>query len=410
MVKHLVWLCLVSTACASAQDAVDMKMLQSGASRKLQGYYPQRIDLSTTRPSAIKKLPDDLQAPMFGMMPFRLASGVREVVVVLDKRAGKLPGLYIDANGNGDLTDDPPVQWRANSSKVYMSEASLLIGDEKHSSSVSVSFYHFHDDPNTKQYENSIAYYRDYAPIGQITLAGKTFQAALDDSLCTGDYRGKNDPTKDSGVWLMIDTNDSGKFSRQPGKQFDVRKPFNIGGITYELHDMASDGRFNVVRSAQQVAEIAPPPNLEVGHTAPAFTAQTMDGKAVHFPDDYKGHIVMLDFWATWCGPCMGEVPGLASAYEKFHPRGFEVLGITLDNPNSIDKINSVLKEHKMAWPEVYDGKGWKATVAEQYGIQSIPSPILVDGDTGKILASLTALRGDSLESTLEKALAARSK
>jgi peroxiredoxin len=410
VIKHLVWLCLLSSVCASAQDAVDMKMLASGASRQLHGYYPQQIDLSTTQPSSIKKLPADLQSPMFGLMPFRLASGVREVTVVLDKRAGKLPGLYVDANGNGDLTDDPQIQWRATSSTVYMSEALLAIGDEKHLSSVSVSFYHFHDDPNTKQYENSIAYYRDYASIGQITLAGKTFKAALDDAFCTGDFRGKSDPTKDSGVWLMIDTNDSGKFSRQPGKQFDVKRPFNIRGVTYELHDLTPDGQFSVERSTQQVAEIAPPPNLEVGHTAPAFTAQTIDGKTVRFPDDYKGHIVMLDFWATWCGPCMGEVPGLAAAYEKYHPRGFDVLGISLDNPHSTDKINSVLKGNKMLWPEVYDGNGWKAAVAQQYGIQSIPSPILVDGDTGKILATESGLRGDALDPTLEKALSARSK
>jgi peroxiredoxin len=149
---------------------------------------------------------------------------------------------------------------------------------------------------------------------------------------------------------------------------------------------------------------------LEVGHTAPAFTAQTIDGKTVRFPDDYKGHIVMLDFWATWCGPCMGEVPGLAAAYEKYHPRGFDVLGISLDNPHSTDKINSVLKGNKMLWPEVYDGNGWKAAVAQQYGIQSIPSPILVDGDTGKILATESGLRGDALDPTLEKALSARSK
>jgi thiol-disulfide isomerase/thioredoxin len=137
-----------------------------------------------------------------------------------------------------------------------------------------------------------------------------------------------------------------------------------------------------------------------------AFDAETMDGKPVHFPADYKGKIVLLDFWATWCGPCMGEVPGLAAAYQKFHDRGFDVLGISLDQPDSADKVISVTKQNNMVWPEIYDGKYWQAAIAVQYGIQSIPHPILVDGDTGKIISGEEGeLRGDGLAPTLEKKL-----
>jgi peroxiredoxin len=327
----------------------------------------------------------------------------------MDTKGDQPTALYIDANGNGDLTDDPPVKWKTNSQTLCTSEVLLSIGDKDHATDVKLNLYHFHDDPDRAALKNSVFYYGDYGVFGKITLAGKSFKAALNDSLCTGDFRGKAD-AKASGIILMIDTNGSGKLTRLPGASFDATKPFNIGGITYELHDLTADGQFSIIKSSQTVAEIPPPPNLEPGQLAPSFTAQTMDGKTVHFPDDYKGHIVMRDFWATWCGPCMGEVPGLAFAYEKFHPNGFEVLGVSLDQPNSTDKVNSVLKEHKMLWPEIYDGNGWKAAVAEQYGIQSIPSPILVDGDTGKILASLADLRGAALDPTLEKALAGRSK
>src|SRR4029453_11070748 len=95
-------------------------------------------------------------------------------------------------------------------------------------------------------------------------------------------------------------------------------------------------------------------------------------------------------------------VPGLVSAYNTYHPKGIEILGISLDQPNSAEKVKSVTSEQGMTWPQVYDGKFWKAAVAEMYGIQSIPSAFLVDGDTGEILAAGNSLRGDNLEKAWE--------
>jgi thiol-disulfide isomerase/thioredoxin len=141
------------------------------------------------------------------------------------------------------------------------------------------------------------------------------------------------------------------------------------------------------------------------GAPAIAFKAQTMNGKEVDFPKSYKGKLVLLDFWATWCGPCMGELPGLVQAYEQFHPRGLEVLGITLDRANATDKIKAVMADKKMTWEQVYDGQGWKARVATMYGIHSIPHAFLIDGDSGKVVAEGHSLRGDNLAKTIETAL-----
>jgi thiol-disulfide isomerase/thioredoxin len=144
------------------------------------------------------------------------------------------------------------------------------------------------------------------------------------------------------------------------------------------------------------------------GQTAPAFQAKTTDAKPVNFPADYKGKVVLLDFWATWCGPCRAELPNVVAAYQKYHAKGFDVVSVSLDRPQEGPKLVKFAQENNMPWPQIYDGKYWKADLAVKYGIRSIPRPILVDGDTGMILAEGPAARGQKLTIEIEKALAAK--
>src|ERR1039457_6150567 len=146
------------------------------------------------------------------------------------------------------------------------------------------------------------------------------------------------------------------------------------------------------------------------GQKAPAFQAKTVEGKPVNFPDDYKGKVVLLDFWATWCGPCRAELPKVVSAYDQYHSKGFEVLGISLDQPRQGPSLIKFTKDNNMPWPQVYDGRYWKAAIAVQYGVHSIPCPILVDGDTGMILADGTNALGHKLTRALDKALATKAR
>jgi thiol-disulfide isomerase/thioredoxin len=333
-------------------------------------------------------------------------------LAVLDEPAGKPSRLWVDSNGNGDLTDDGATEWAVQpGGKVFKGSAKVNIGDKDAAQEVTIGVYRFDkNDPAKDKFKEQLMYYADFAREGELKLGDKTYRALLADPLCTGDFRGKQiDPADEkamSGAVLCLDVNANGKFDVR-GEKFDVRKPFNIGGTTWEIAKMARDGSsFEFVKSAKSVAEVATPPDHSVGKKITSWEAAAMDGKPVKFPGDYAGKIVMLDFWATWCGPCMGEVPGLVKAYDKYKEKGFEVLGVTLDKEGADAKIKEVTGKQKMTWRQVFDGKGWGAAIAQLYVINSIPATFLVDGDTGEILATGQSLRGAQLEKTLEDALA----
>lgn len=113
-----------------------------------------------------------------------------------------------------------------------------------------------------------------------------------------------------------------------------------------------------------------------------AFTA--VDGREVNLAD-MKGKVVLVDFWATWCVPCLKTMPGLKALYADYHDKGFEVIGISLDSDK--DKLEGFLEREGIAWPQYFDGKGWDNELAARYGIESIPATFLI-GPDGQIEGS----------------------
>lgn len=128
-----------------------------------------------------------------------------------------------------------------------------------------------------------------------------------------------------------------------------------------------------------------------IGQEAPEFTMNDLEGKPVTLSST-RGKIVLVDFWASWCGPCRRENPNVVKAYAKFHPKGLEILGVSLDKDK--DKWLEAIQKDKLTWNHVSDLKGWGNQAAKTYGIRAIPANVLLDKD-GKILAK--NLRGEDL-------------
>jgi thiol-disulfide isomerase/thioredoxin len=140
---------------------------------------------------------------------------------------------------------------------------------------------------------------------------------------------------------------------------------------------------------------------LAVGSTFPDFAEKDLGGKPISVAG-FKGKVVLVDFWATWCGPCRGELPNVIATYKKHHPDGFEIIGVSLDSDR--DKLDAFLKQTDgMTWQQFFDGQGWSNKLAVKYGVQSIPFAVLI-GPDGKIIGK--SLRGEELEDAVAGALA----
>lgn len=138
-----------------------------------------------------------------------------------------------------------------------------------------------------------------------------------------------------------------------------------------------------------------------IGVMAPDFTQNDVNGKPVSL-SDFRGKYVLVDFWASWCGPCRKENPNVVEAYNKFKSKGFTVLGVSLDRDNGRDAWLKAIEDDKLTWTHVSDLKFWQNEAAVAYGINSIPANLLI-GKDGKILAK--NLRGEDLQKELKRLL-----
>lgn len=167
-----------------------------------------------------------------------------------------------------------------------------------------------------------------------------------------------------------------------------------------ELENMYASlpAKFKETKSGKSIATMINARKITaIGKMAPDFTQPDTSGKAVKL-SDFRGNYVLVDFWASWCGPCRAENPNLLKTFNKYKDEGFKVLGVSLDQPGKKASWLAAIHKDGLTWTQVSDLKFWDNEVAVLYGIKAIPSNLLLDPQ-GKIIAK--DLRGEELTKKL---------
>ncbi len=140
---------------------------------------------------------------------------------------------------------------------------------------------------------------------------------------------------------------------------------------------------------------------VEIGSKAPEFTAPNPKGEQIALKD-VLGKVTLIDFWAAWCKPCRVENPNVVKVYEKYHDKGFNILGVSLDRAGQKDKWIQAIKDDNLTWEQVSNLQFWNDPVATLYNVRAIPAAFLLD-ENGVIVA--TNLRGEALEAKVKELL-----
>jgi peroxiredoxin len=174
-----------------------------------------------------------------------------------------------------------------------------------------------------------------------------------------------------------------------PGAVAQAKYAVGMGYLALERYDEAERSLRDVVKSGSAVdarmvesasaelARISSLRKLKIGAPAIDIRATSFQGKRIELLKGYKGKVVLLDFWAAWCGPCRKEMPNVISVYREFHKKGFEIIGISLDQEK--ERFQSFIRDNQREWPQIFDGGYWGSEYAKLYAVNSIPATFLVD-------------------------------
>jgi len=324
------------------------------------------------------------QTALFG---FNLSYGGfnRSWIIDGDEKAGYL--LYADLNANGNLLDDSSLKFELHQGKYSLllrTTATERIDGKEQGYPVEMKLEITHSIPPGKiEPMLALNVYSTTRRKGVIQVGEKTIHFALTGS--QGIYNSKYHR-------VYFDLNDDGELSSS--ESYAVwEKYINIGNRTYEF-EVDRYGR--TLRLGPLPQHVPGRAILQVGTQAPEFTFSDINRKP-HRLSDFVGKVVLLDFWGTWCGPCVAEAPKLAATYHQLHEKGFEIIGIHLGEDTAA--VRKFTSENKMSWTHAIEGEN--GAIHRLYRIEGWPTYFLI-GKNGNILSN--SLRpGDSLTKEIQK-------
>ena len=232
-------------------------------------------------------------------------------------------------------------------------------------------------------------------PFGTWEVSGQTFEVALINYSNSPSYHFTD------GSALLIDLDGNGIFDIRPdgNEYYSVLEPFNIANQAWEVTDVSLDGSSVTIQASDE--HVDPRLALRRGTEAPDFNIRTLDDTEISL-SDFKGKFVLLNFWGSWCPPCIEAIPGLKEAKETFASEDFQIVGIAHENRE--ESAISFIERHEITWPNVVKLMGNQSDVIDSYRVQVYPSYYLLDRE-GVIVEYGLALSPDRLIETLSNYL-----